>query len=62
VFEMNNSREIDRVATLCLEKPVATICRVKVSPQQVTAPRVTSRQTDDGSMETAPMDEMWPPL
>jgi len=61
-FEMNNSREIDRVATLCLERKAATICRVKVSPQQVTAPRVTSRQTDDGSMETAPMDEMWPPL
>jgi acetolactate synthase-1/2/3 large subunit len=39
-------------------KPV--ICQVNVSSRQVTAPRVTSRQTEDGSMETAPMEEMWP--
>jgi len=31
-----------------------------VSSKQITAPRVRSRQTEDGSMETAPMDEMWP--
>ena len=37
-------------------KPV--ICQVNVSSRQVTAPRVTSRQTEDGSFETAPMEEM----
>ena len=46
--------------SLNFRKPV--ICRVRVSERQVTAPWVTSRQTEDGSMETAPMEEMWPEI
>ena len=46
--------------SLKLDKP--SICRLKISAQQVTSPRTTSRQTEDGSMETAPMEEMWPEL
>jgi acetolactate synthase-1/2/3 large subunit len=36
------------------------VCDVRVSPDQPTAPRVTSRQNDDGSMESAPMEDLWP--
>ena len=59
-MEMDTNNEIrQRVQEVMkLNKPV--ICRVRVSEKQVTAPRVTSRQTEDGSMETAPMEEMWP--
>ena len=40
------------------DKPV--ICRVEVSDKQVTKPRVKSRKNENGTMETAPMEEMWP--
>lgn len=36
------------------------VCEVMVSPEQVTAPRVSSRQREDGSMESMPMEDLWP--
>ena len=60
--EMNSSNEIGEVLDSCWAISGPSICRVKVSPSQATAPRVRSRQTDSGSMETAPMDELWPPI
>ena len=59
-IEMESSRDIKSVTAKSLETEGAIICRVKVSPRQVTAPRVTSRQHEDGNMETAPMEYMWP--
>lgn len=61
-IEMKSSRDIKSVTAKVLKTNGAIICRVKVSPRQVTAPRVTSRQREDGSMETAPMENMWPDL
>lgn len=43
---------------LQMEGPV--VCEVMVSPDQVTAPRVSSRQRKDGSMESLPMEDLWP--
>jgi acetolactate synthase-1/2/3 large subunit len=43
-----------------LERPGPMVCEVYISPAQVTAPRVTSRQRPDGTMVTAPMEDMWP--
>ena len=43
---------------LAMEGPV--VCEVMVSPDQVTAPRVSSRQREDGSMESLPMEDLWP--
>jgi acetolactate synthase I/II/III large subunit len=31
-----------------------------VSPDQGTAPRVSSHQREDGSMESMPMEDLWP--
>jgi len=61
-MEINTSEDIKNKVeeSFKLDKPV--ICRVNVSCSQITSPRVTSRQTVDGSMETAPMDEMWPDI
>lgn len=36
------------------------LCEVMVSPDQVTAPRVSSRKLPDGSMESMPMEDLWP--
>jgi acetolactate synthase-1/2/3 large subunit len=45
---------------LAKEGPI--VCDVLVSPEQATAPRVTSRQAKDGLMVSVPMEDMWPPL
>ena len=43
-----------------LQKEGPVVCEVMVSPEQVTAPRVSSRQLKDGSMESLPMEDLWP--
>ena len=43
---------------LCAEGPV--LCDVSVSPDQATAPRVSSRQTEDGRFVSMPMEDLWP--
>ena len=43
---------------LDMEGPV--VCETISSPDQVTAPRLSSRQGEDGSMESAPMEDLWP--
>ena len=60
--ELNSNNELDETLDSCWSIAGPSICRVRVSPRQVTAPRVRSRQTETGSMETAPMDELWPPI
>jgi len=45
-----------------LETEGPVVCDVIVSPEQVTAPRVSSRQVKDGSMVSMPMEDMWPLL
>ena len=61
-FEMETSNDVLKKVNeiMDLDKPI--ICRVKVSAKQITAPRVMSRQTEKGNMETAPMEEMWPEM
>jgi acetolactate synthase-1/2/3 large subunit len=38
------------------------VCAVTVSPEQATAPRVTSTVQPDGSIVSKPMEDMWPLL
>jgi len=43
-----------------LETPGPVICDVAITENQFTAPRVSSSKRADGSMETKPMEDMWP--
>jgi acetolactate synthase-1/2/3 large subunit len=43
-----------------LELDGAVVCEVIVSPNQFTAPRVTSMQRADGTMVSKPLEDMWP--
>ena len=43
-----------------LSMPGPVVCEVMVSPDQVTAPRVASKQCEDGSMVSLPMEDLWP--
>tara|TARA_X000000950_G_scaffold288443_1_gene405223 strand:+ start:2253 stop:4016 length:1764 start_codon:yes stop_codon:yes gene_type:complete len=61
-FNIESSYHLEKITKDVLEYEGPVICRVKISPNQVTAPRVMSRQTKNGSMETAPMENMWPPI
>jgi acetolactate synthase-1/2/3 large subunit len=36
------------------------ICDVKIYPNQVVAPRISSIQKEDGTMESRPMEDLWP--
>jgi acetolactate synthase-1/2/3 large subunit len=56
---INQNRIRDKVHDILMEKgPV--VCEVMVSPDQVTAPRVSSRQRKNGSMESLPMEDLLP--
>lgn len=43
-----------------LEKDGPVVCDVKISPNQVTAPRLSSMQRADGSMVSKPLEDLWP--
>jgi len=60
--ELKSNDEVSSIAADRFNSNNPVIYRVKVSEKQITQPRVTSRQTEGGSMETAPMEEMWPEL
>ncbi len=50
---------VERVRDI-LEFAGPVVCEVLVSPEQSTAPRVTSARLTDGSMASMPMEDMWP--
>lgn len=43
-----------------LEQEGPMICDVKISPNQFTAPRLSSMQKADGSMVSKPLEDLWP--
>lgn len=43
-----------------LELHGAVVCEVTISPNQFTAPRITSMQRADGTMVSKPLEDMWP--
>jgi acetolactate synthase-1/2/3 large subunit len=45
-----------------LETEGPVVCDVIVSPEQTTAPRVSSRQLKNGAMVSMPMEDLWPYL
>ena len=55
----NHTRIRDKIRDiLSIQGPV--VCEVMVSPDQVTAPRVASKQREDGSMISLPMEDLYP--
>jgi acetolactate synthase-1/2/3 large subunit len=58
--QLRNHRDIRRKVRNILNMKGPVVCEVMVSPEQVTAPRVSSRQREDGSMESMPMEDLWP--
>jgi acetolactate synthase-1/2/3 large subunit len=57
-----NHEQIRARVRAVLDQNGPVICDVKITPHQVTAPRVTSRQMPDGSMVSNPLEDLWPLL
>ena len=57
----NHSRLREQVAEVLASKGPA-VCELMSSPEQPTLPRVTSKQRSDGTMVTAPLEDMAPLL
>lgn len=43
-----------------LDRPGPMVCNVRITPNQATSPRISSRRRPDGSMESTPMEDLWP--
>jgi acetolactate synthase-1/2/3 large subunit len=59
-FEILDQSRIHEQVREVLEHSGPAVCRVKITPSQMTAPRAASRQLADGSMVSAPMEDLWP--
>jgi acetolactate synthase I/II/III large subunit len=59
-LKMMNHQKIREQVREILENEGPFVCEVMVSAEQVTAPRISSRQREDGSMESMPMEDLWP--
>lgn len=59
-LKIENHRSISKLVKGALEFNGPVICEVMISPEQCTAPRITSVQRPDGSMVSMPMEDMWP--
>jgi acetolactate synthase-1/2/3 large subunit len=61
-FSMVRNSEIDDVIGTVLAEEGPVLCEINTSPFQTTAPKVQAMKTDDGSMISKPLEDMWPYL
>jgi acetolactate synthase-1/2/3 large subunit len=59
-FEITSPDHIKEKVIEIIETKGPVLCRVKVSPLQYTAPRVSSKQNEEGKMISMPMEDLWP--
>lgn len=59
-FCAKNHADLEQNVARTLECDGPAVCELMIFPDQATLPRVTSRQRGDGTMVTAPMEDMSP--
>jgi len=57
---ISNQRNLRRQVEKVLGMPGPVVCDVKVIPDEMRAPRVTSVQLADGSFVSKPLEDLWP--
>jgi len=57
---IHDHTDIRKQVRAVLSNPGPVVCAVDVSPEERTAPRVTSKVLADGSIVSYPMEDMWP--
>jgi acetolactate synthase-1/2/3 large subunit len=60
VARINSHQNIRERIREILQAEGPLVCEVMVSPNQSTAPRVSSVKKEDGTMSSRPMEDMWP--
>jgi acetolactate synthase-1/2/3 large subunit len=58
--EIRDHSDIRGQVRRILQQDGPVVCEVHITPNQTTAPRVSTRQRADGMMESAPMEDLWP--
>ena len=59
-LKIKNHSDIRQQVRDVLEFKGPVVCEVMISPDQYTAPRITSMQRPDGTMVSKPLEDMWP--
>ena len=59
-FYIQTHSELKEKINKIIEHEGPVLCSIKVTKQQFTAPRVSSKQNPDGSMTSLPMEDLWP--
>jgi acetolactate synthase-1/2/3 large subunit len=62
VAKLTDHKNIRQRAAQILETDGPLVCEVLVSPNQTTAPRISSFRNNDGAICSSPMEDMWPYL
>jgi acetolactate synthase-1/2/3 large subunit len=57
---IEDQRDLREQVRRVLRMPGPVVCDVKVIPDEVRAPRVTSVQRPDGSFVSRPLEDLWP--
>jgi len=59
-LKIQNHSEIRQKIRDVLESDGPVVCEIMVSPEQITAPKITSVQQSNGTMVSKPLEDMWP--
>lgn len=59
-FECRASENLGRVISEVLRQPGAAICQIFVTKLQKTEPKTSSKRLEDGTMYSAPLEDMYP--
>jgi acetolactate synthase-1/2/3 large subunit len=59
---VNDHRDIREKIREILEMEGPVVCDVMISPNQTTAPRISSVKNEDGTISSRPLEDMWPYL
>ena len=57
---IRHRKHLDEKVAQVLTMAGPVICDVKIYTNQVVAPRISSIQKEDGTMESRPMEDLWP--
>jgi len=57
---ITHTSELGAKVRSVLDSPGPVVCEVVAPPDEICAPRLASAQRPDGSMESRPLEDLWP--
>ena len=59
-YTAKNNNEMEEILPKVLNSKGPVLCELMVLPEETVSPRVMSIKKDDGSIESKPLEDMWP--